>query len=89
MAARNCLLSRDPDNHNKLIVKINDFGMAREVSSKDYYRMDENKMLPIRWMAPESLISKVFTTKSDVWSFGILMGEILTFGRRPYYSNYR
>lgn len=85
LAARNCLLSRDDENN--FSVKISDFGLAREVNSKDYYKMGGSKMLPIRWMAPETLISNVFTTKSDVWSFGILMGEILTSGERPYKGN--
>lgn len=77
LAARNVLV-----DHNKLC-KIADFGMSRfanedgEVIETRHGR----NALPIRWMAPESLIYSLFTTKTDVWSFGILMWEIVTLGR--------
>jgi serine/threonine protein kinase len=76
LAARNVLV-----DHNKLC-KIADFGMSRfanedgEVIETRHGR----NALPIRWMAPESLIYSLFTTKTDVWSFGILMWEIVTLG---------
>ena len=60
-------------------VKIGDFGLARNMHDKDYYRGGGS--LPIRWMAPESLKEDKFTTKSDVWAFGILIWEIFTLGR--------
>ena len=78
LAARNVLV-----DHNKLC-KIADFGMSRfanedgEVIETRHGR----NALPIRWMAPESLIYSLFTTKTDVWSFGILMWEIVTLGTR-------
>ena len=50
-----------------LRVKIADFGMARGVHSKDYYKIAGSAVLPVRWMAPESLLLGVFTTASDVW----------------------
>nr|XP_034183354.1 serine-rich adhesin for platelets-like [Osmia lignaria] len=80
LAARNVLV-----DHNKLC-KIADFGMSRfanedgEVIETRHGR----NALPIRWMAPESLIYSLFTTKTDVWSFGILMWEIVTLGSTPY-----
>jgi len=59
--------------------------LAREIYSNDYYKQGcNNKLLPIRWMSPESIFDGVFTTQSDVWSFGILLYEILTLGRQPY-----
>lgn len=73
LAARNCLV----DN---LRVKITDFGMSRE---EDVY-MSESKNFPVRWTAPESLTNNVYTSKSDVWSFGILMWEIFSEGDLPY-----
>ena len=50
-----------------LLVKIADFGLARGVYDKDYYRVAGRTFLPIRWMAPECLMYGVFTTASDVW----------------------
>lgn len=86
LAARNCLVHVSNDS---LIVKLADFGLARELYSSnksDYYKqiMNVHKLLPIRWMAPESLCDGVYTTKSDVWSFGIVIWEIMTLGYLPY-----
>ena len=85
IATRNCLI-----NHN-LVLKIADFGLSREVSNMDYYRIGSAKAyLPVRWMPPEALLYGKFTVKSDVWSFGVLMWEVYTFGHQPYsgISNY-
>ena len=49
------------------MIKIADFGLARGVHDKDYYRVAGQAVLPVRWMAPECLLYGVFTTKSDVW----------------------
>lgn len=61
LAARNCMVAHD------MTVKIGDFGMTREVYGADYYRKGGKGMLPVRWMAPESLRDGVYTSKSDVW----------------------
>lgn len=50
-----------------LEVKVADFGMARVVQEKDYYRIAGRAVLPVRWMAPESLIYGIFSSASDVW----------------------
>lgn len=50
-----------------LVAKIADFGMARGVAEKDYYRIAGSAVLPVRWMAPESLLYGFFTSASDVW----------------------
>ncbi|EDW13718.1 tyrosine kinase receptor Cad96Ca [Drosophila mojavensis] len=78
LAARNILIT---DDHT---CKVADFGFARDiVTSKIYERKSEGK-LPIRWMATESLYDNIFSIKSDIWSFGILMWEIVTLGSTPY-----
>uniref|UniRef100_G1RSK1 Tyrosine-protein kinase receptor n=1 Tax=Nomascus leucogenys TaxID=61853 RepID=G1RSK1_NOMLE len=83
LAARNCLVSVK-DYTSPRIVKIGDFGLARDIYKNDYYRKRGEGLLPVRWMAPESLMDGIFTTQSDVWSFGILIWEILTLGHQPY-----
>ncbi|CAF0803469.1 unnamed protein product [Adineta ricciae] len=82
LAARNCLVSTS-ENGN-MVVKIGDFGLARMLSQQDYYRKTGEALLPVRWMAPESLLDALFTSHSDIWSFGIVMWEIITLGQVPY-----
>ncbi|GFT84439.1 proto-oncogene tyrosine-protein kinase ROS [Nephila pilipes] len=82
LAARNCLVSSEDREHR--IVKIGDFGLARDVYKSDYYRKEGEGLLPVRWMAPESLVYGVFTTQSDVWAFGVLLWEVITLGMQPY-----
>ncbi|KAJ7406712.1 proto-oncogene tyrosine-protein kinase ROS isoform X2 [Willisornis vidua] len=84
LAARNCLVSEKEYKSSSRIVKIGDFGLARDVYKNDYYRKRGEGLLPVRWMAPESLIDGVFTNHSDVWAFGVLMWETLTLGQQPY-----
>uniref|UniRef100_A0A672YY13 Macrophage stimulating 1 receptor a n=1 Tax=Sphaeramia orbicularis TaxID=375764 RepID=A0A672YY13_9TELE len=80
LAARNCMLDET------FTVKVADFGMARDIYDKEYYSIRDHKRvkLPVKWMAIESLQTQKFTTKSDVWSYGILMWELLTRGASPY-----
>ncbi|XP_026071981.1 NT-3 growth factor receptor [Carassius auratus] len=80
LATRNCLVG------NGLLVKIGDFGMSRDIYSSDYYRVGGYTMLPIRWMPPESIMYRKFSTESDVWSFGVIMWEIFTYGKQPWYQ---
>ncbi|XP_042189964.1 proto-oncogene tyrosine-protein kinase ROS-like [Callorhinchus milii] len=84
LAARNCLVSTKEYNNSNRMVKIGDFGLARDIYKNDYYRKEGEGLLPVRWMAPESLIDGLFTNQSDVWSFGILMWEVMTLGQQPY-----
>ncbi|XP_063297854.1 proto-oncogene tyrosine-protein kinase ROS [Pelobates fuscus] len=89
LAARNCLVSVKEYNNPARTVKIGDFGLARDIYSYDYYRKKGEGLLPVRWMAPESLIDGIFTSRGDVWSFGIILWEIFSLGQQPYpgYSN--
>ncbi|KAK3612089.1 hypothetical protein CHS0354_031159 [Potamilus streckersoni] len=78
LATRNILLSKD------FVCKICDFGLARDVEGVDVYERTSKGPLPVRWMAPEALDQQYYTRKSDVWSYGVLLWEIITLGATPY-----
>jgi len=78
LAARNVLVAKGG------VAKIADFGLARDTRESDYYRKRGEGKLPVLWMSPESLFEGVSTTMSDVWSYGVLLWEIVTWGERPY-----
>jgi len=78
IACRNCLIN------SSRTVKLADFGMTRPMFESDYYRFSRKGMLPVRWMAPESLTDGLFMPSSDIWSYGVLLYEIITFGSFPF-----
>uniref|UniRef100_A0AAR2L100 Tyrosine-protein kinase n=1 Tax=Pygocentrus nattereri TaxID=42514 RepID=A0AAR2L100_PYGNA len=84
LAARNCLVDKD------LTVKVSDFGMARYVLD-DQYTSSVGTKFPVKWSAPEVLNYTKFSSKSDVWAFGVLMWEVYSLGKQPYehYDNAR
>ncbi|XP_050356025.1 focal adhesion kinase 1 isoform X3 [Nymphalis io] len=77
IAARNVLVS------TATCVKLADFGLSKMVEDKSYYKASRGK-LPIKWMAPESINFRRFTSASDVWMFGVCMWEILMLGVKPF-----
>ncbi|XP_044018500.1 tyrosine kinase receptor Cad96Ca isoform X2 [Aphidius gifuensis] len=78
LAARNILIDNDRG------CKVADFGFARDIAANAIYERKSEGRLPIRWMAPESLYDNIFSVKSDIWSFGVLIWEIVTLGSTPY-----
>ncbi|XP_038065908.1 nephrin-like [Patiria miniata] len=78
LAARNVLVGEN------MICKVSDFGLARDVTNMRVYQRKSEARLPVRWMALESVVDDVYTTESDLWSYGILLWEIVTLGARPY-----
>uniref|UniRef100_A0A4W4GKS3 Focal adhesion kinase 1 n=1 Tax=Electrophorus electricus TaxID=8005 RepID=A0A4W4GKS3_ELEEL len=77
IAARNVLVSSAD------CVKLGDFGLSRYMEDSSYYKASKGK-LPIKWMAPESINFRRFTSSSDVWMFGVCMWEILMYGVKPF-----
>ncbi|CAB4014290.1 tyrosine- kinase receptor Tie-1-like isoform X2 [Paramuricea clavata] len=87
--AQNKIIHRDLAARNVLVdentnCKITDFGMARDVKSTNYYRTRNRGRIPFKWTAIEAILYDKYTTMSDVWSYGIVLYEIVTIGGSPY-----
>ncbi|XP_061415388.1 tyrosine-protein kinase receptor UFO-like [Lethenteron reissneri] len=78
LAARNCML------HEDMTVCVADFGLSKKIYSGDYYRQGQISKMPVKWIAIESMADRLYTSKSDVWAFGVTMWEIVTWGKMPY-----
>ncbi|XP_028401806.1 hepatocyte growth factor receptor-like [Dendronephthya gigantea] len=87
--SRNDIIHRDLAARNVLVdenisCKITDFGMARDIKTTSYYRVKNRGRIPLKWTAIEAILDERYTTMSDVWSYGVVLYEIVTIGRSPY-----
>ncbi|KAE8600125.1 hypothetical protein XENTR_v10013085 [Xenopus tropicalis] len=81
LAARNILVN------NNMVCKVSDFGLSRILEDDpDAAYTTTGGKIPIRWTAPEAITYRKFSSASDVWSFGIVMWEVLAYGERPYWN---
>ncbi|XP_027887244.1 platelet-derived growth factor receptor beta-like [Xiphophorus couchianus] len=78
LAARNVLVCEGK------LLKICDFGLARDLQKDEDYIIRRNSFLPLRWMSPESIFQNIYSSESDVWSYGVLLWEIFSLGCAPY-----
>ncbi|KAM8954319.1 tyrosine-protein kinase FRK isoform 2-T2 [Pelodytes ibericus] len=78
LAARNVLVGENS------VYKVADFGLARVFEDDNVYEAKNDTKLPLKWTAPEAIRQNKFTVKSDIWSFGVLIYEIVTYGKMPY-----
>lgn len=78
LAARNCVVGP------RMTIKITDVALTRTPFSSDYLRSANRPPMPVRWMAPEGVLNFRFTVETDIWSFGVLLWEIFTFGSIPH-----
>uniref|UniRef100_A0A8C1MIW8 Protein tyrosine kinase 7a n=1 Tax=Cyprinus carpio TaxID=7962 RepID=A0A8C1MIW8_CYPCA len=77
LAARNCLIS------SKRQIKVSALGLSKDVYNSEYYHYRQS-WIPLRWLPSEAVFDDDFSTKTDVWSFGVLMWEVFSFGELPY-----
>ena len=84
LAARNILLDDGPFGSGCPVAKVSDFGLSKRFYDNVTYKKNCRILVPWKWMALEYLTRDIFTLNSDVWSFGVLFWELLSFGSNPY-----
>ena len=84
LATRNVLMGEGFSMSECPVPKVADFGLAKNFYDKTKYAKENRLFVPWKWMAMEYLLDEYFTLKSDVWSYAVLIWEILSFGRDPY-----
>ena len=84
LAARNILLEDELLHSRRIVAKISDFGLSKHMYEEVKYKKESRVDVPWKWMALEYLEYGIFTTTSDVWSFAVLIWEMLSFGDMPY-----
>ncbi|NXX84533.1 EPHA8 protein, partial [Urocolius indicus] len=80
LAARNILVN------SNLVCKVSDFGLSRILEDDPDAAYTTTVCIPIRWTAPEAIAYRKFSSASDVWSYGVVMWEVLAYGERPYWN---
>jgi RYK receptor-like tyrosine kinase len=78
------LATRNIYVHENLLVRIGDRGLSWDLYTEEYHRLPDGEMAPVKWMAAEVLAERKYSHYSDVWSFGVVLWEVMTLGRIPY-----